>query len=246
VVTVIGQFAFLYFIVAFYVGSTLRGDFAAWNGKPLITGYVAGDTAGNLQFAIHVLGAALVTAGGAIQFIPWVRRNAPAFHRWNGRVYVTLGVVMALGGLWLVWVRGTYLTLYGATSISMVALLILWFGAMTVRNAMRRRIDLHQRWALRLFMVMSAVWFQRIGYMAWIILNAGPAGIGDNMDGPFDILWGFGIFVLPLAILELYLRVKDRGSETAKTLLAGLVLTMTAVMIVGIGGATMFMWLPYL
>ena len=53
-----GQLLFTAFIFAFYYPSSLSGDFAAWNSKPLIKGFVAGDASGNLFFAAHVLMAA--------------------------------------------------------------------------------------------------------------------------------------------------------------------------------------------
>jgi hypothetical protein len=245
-VAAIGQLAFVYFIAVFYIPPTLQGQLEAWNRKALITGYVPGDDAGNLSFAVHVVLAALITASGLLQLLPIVRRRAPAFHRWNGRLFVVLAVVMSLGGLWLVWVRGTYLTMAGAVSISLLGALILLSAAMTVRHAMARRIALHERWALRLFLLASGVWFQRVGYMAWIILNGGPVGIGPQMDGPFDIAWGFGQFMLPLAVLELYFLARRSRSPGARLAVAGLVTVLTLVMAVGIAGTVGIMWWRFL
>lgn len=241
-----GQIAFIWFITAFYLPPTLLGQFEAWNRKALITGYVAGDAAGNLNFAVHVVLAAAITASGLLQLVPAIRRRAPRFHRWNGRIYLVLASIMSLGGLWLVWVRGTYLTIPGAISISMLAVLTLAAGAITLRHAMKRRFALHERWALRLFILVNGVWFQRVGYMAWIILNGGPVGIGPRMDGPFDLAWGFGQFVLPLAALELYFRAKRARSPGAKLAVAGLVTALTLVMAVGIFGTVAIMWWRFL
>jgi hypothetical protein len=241
-----GQMAFVYFIAVFYLPPTLQGQFEAWNRRDLITGYVPGDHAGNLQFAAHVLLGGLITAAGIVQFIPQIRTYAPALHRWTGRLYIVTAFLTAAGGLWLVWGRGTYLTLFGAVSVSILAGLILLSAAMTLRHAMARRIALHRRWALRLFLVVSGVWFQRVGYMAWIILNQGPVGIGPRMDGPFDIVWGFGIFVLPLATLELYFLARDRGGPMAKSVMAGVLVLLTGVMAVGIAGTVLLMWRPFL
>jgi hypothetical protein len=246
IVAVVGQWAFVYYIVAFYAGPTLQGRFEAWNRKDLITGYVAGDRVGNLYFAAHVLMAALITTSGALQLFPQIRARAISFHRWNGRLYILTAFLMAAGGLWLVWVRGTYLTLYGAAGSTVLALLIMTCAAMTLRYALARKIDIHRQWALRTFLVANGVWFQRIGYMAWITLNRGPVGIGKHMDGLFDILWGFGDFFLPLAVLEIYMRVKDQGSALAKSVTATAVFVLTAVMSVGIIGAYMIMWRPLL
>lgn len=243
---VTGQGLFIWFIVSFYYGPTLTGHFEAWNRKDLITGYVAGDHTGNLFFAAHVIVAALVTASGALQLIPYIRQHLIVFHRWNGRFYILMGMLMALDGLWLVWVRGTYLTVWGLISSVLLGGLILGCAAMTLRNALRRRIDLHKKWAMRTFMVMNAVWFQRLGYMAGIILNHGPVGMGKRMDGPFDIVLGFAAYLVPLAVLEVYLRASDSGPAPAKVGVAIGLVVMTGVMGLGIFGAFAFMWRPFL
>src|SRR5512141_1811037 len=83
----LGQWAFLYYIAGFYDVATLRGDFALWNTNThLLKGYVIGDTAGNLAFAFHVLLAAIVTFGGALQLISQSRARLHSVHRWNGRL----------------------------------------------------------------------------------------------------------------------------------------------------------------
>ncbi len=247
VVAVAGQWTFVYYIASFYVGPTVRGEFSAWTrNTDLIKGYVAGDSVGNLYFAAHVLIAALITTSGALQLVPQIRSRAIAFHRWNGRIYILAAFLMALGGLWLIWVRGTWLTLTGAGASTLMAVLIMTFAALTLRSAMTRRIAQHHRWALRTFVVVGGVWFQRLGYMAWTILNRGPVGLGKHMDGPFDIVWGFGCFLLPLAALEIYLRVKASAGAPARFAMSAALVVLTAVMAVGIGGAYLFMWRPLL
>ena len=241
-VAAIGQLAFVYFIARFYIPPTLQGQLEAWNRKALITGYVPGDDAGNFAFGVHVVLAAVITASGLVQLLPVIRRRAPALHRWNGRVFVTLAVVMSLGGLWLVWGRGTYLTIPGAVSISLLGVLTLVAAATTVWHARARRIASHEAWALRLFLLCSGVWFQRVGYMAWIILNGAPVGIGPRMDGAFDIAWGFGQFILPLTVLELYLLARRSMSPGLKASVAALLGLLTLVMAVGIAGTVGIMW----
>src|SRR5258708_20907560 len=87
-VAVIGQWAFLYYIVAFYGASTVTGNFQAWTRNTfLLKGYVAGDTAGNLAFATHVLLAAFIAFGGAIQLIPQIRGRAIVIRRSNSRLF---------------------------------------------------------------------------------------------------------------------------------------------------------------
>ena len=243
-VAVLGQWTFVYYIAAFYGPSTLTGNFAAWNKRDLIKGYVAGDHIGNLYFAAHVLMAGLITTSGALQLFPQIRARAMTFHRWNGRLYIVTAFLMALGGLWMIWVRGTYLTLSGAVSSTILALLIMVFATMTVREGMARRIHAHHRWALRTFLVVNAVWVQRLGYMAWMIMARGPVGVGDHMDGPFDYFLDFGKFVIPLAVLEIYLRARDQSGVAGKISVAATLFALTLLMGVGIVGAYLFMWRP--
>jgi hypothetical protein len=77
VVAAVGQTAFIGFILAFYGVRTATGNFAGWNDKPLIDGYIKGDDAGNAVFAAHVLLASVVTLGGLMQMIPACAANGP-------------------------------------------------------------------------------------------------------------------------------------------------------------------------
>ncbi|WP_447765013.1 DUF2306 domain-containing protein [Sphingopyxis panaciterrae] len=240
-----GQLLFTAFILLYYYPSALSGDFAAWNNKPLIKGFVAGDTAGNLFFAVHVLMAAVITLGGLVQLVPAIRGRRPAIHRWNGRVYLLSALALALGGLWMTWGRGTWLNYIGAIGITLDALLILAFAALAWRAARERRFVDHRRWAIRLFAVASAVWFMRVGYMAWGLATGG-AGIGKAMDGPFDLFLAFANSLLPLAIAELYLRAGAHGTAAAKKGVAALLGLCGLVILAGSAGAWMVMWGPYI
>lgn len=242
----LGQLAFVWFILAHYWRTTLAGDLAAWNDKPLIKGYVAGDTGGNLMFAAHVLLAAIMTLGGLLQLVPQVRSRIPALHRWNGRVFLVTAFVLALGGLWLVWGRGTWLSLVATVPITLNALLILVFGAMAWRRARERRFDAHRRWALRTFMVANGVWFLRVAMMGWVVLNQGPRGLTNDMSGPVDLMLQFGCYLVPLGVLELYFRAQRTGSLAMRRAVAALIVLMTVVMAAGIFGTVALMWGPYM
>jgi hypothetical protein len=239
----VGQWAFVTYILTSYGYTAARGNIAAWSERSL-KGYEPGDTAGNLVFGAHVLMAAVMTFGGALQLVPQIRARARALHRWNGRVFLITAFTISLGGLYLVWVRHATTTLIGEIGITLNALLIFAFGALAWRNAAARNIASHRRWAMRTFMVANGVWFMRLGYMAWTILNQGPVGMGDNLDGPFDIFLGFAAYLVPLAVLEVYLRVRDHGGQMGKAVLAGLLLVLTALTAVGVFGAAAFMWGP--
>ncbi|OJU48863.1 MAG: hypothetical protein BGO02_09555 [Brevundimonas sp. 67-6] len=244
-VAAIGQAAFVWMILAHFGRRTLIGNFAGWNDKPLIKGYAPGDDVGNVMFAIHVLLAAVVTLGGLMQLIPALRRRAPALHRWNGRVFLMTAVVMAVGGLWLTWGRETYLSLISAVAVSVDGALILIFAALAWRTAVQRDFEAHRRWAMRAFLAVNGVWFLRVGLMAWAIATGG-LGMNKTLSGPADVVLQFGAYLIPLALFEAYWRAgrsARRGLQRLTVVAMGLAAAVTAL---GVFGAVVFMWGPYM
>lgn len=240
-----GQWLFVVYIAAFYGGAAARGAFARWNDV-LVGGYVAGGTMGNVVLAAHLLLAVVITIGGPLQLVPWIRTRFLPFHRWNGRLYILTAIVISLAGLYMVWTRGTAGGLAMWVGISINGVLILVAAVTAWRLALARRIAAHRRWALRSFILVSGVWFFRVGLMCWILLNQGPVGIGKDFDGPFVRFWAFGCYLVPLAVLELYLRAQDRGTLAGRYVMAGGLAVLTLGTGIGIVGAAMGMWLPRL
>ena len=244
IVTSLGQALFLGYIIGFYAPPVAVGDIAAWSrNKAVIDGFVAGDAAGNLQFGVHVLMAAILTFGGILQLWPALRRRAAGFHRWNGRVFVAAATVAATGGLWLVWIRGSRLGWASATGITLNALLILVFIALAWRAARARDFATHQRWAMRAFLVVSGVWFLRVGMMAFALIGIGGLGLPKSRAQDFFAVWSFGSTLVPLLVYELYRRAKSPGGSYV---MGGGLLVLTMAMAVGIAGAALMMWAPAL
>ncbi len=244
-VAAVGQAAFIAFILAFYGVRTATGNFAGWNDKPLITGYVKGDDVGNAVFAAHVLLASVVTLAGLMQMIPALRRKWPRLHRWTGRTFLTLAIFLALSGVWMAVVRGTYLSVISAVAILINAALILVFAGLAWRHAVKRRFEQHRLWAIRTFMVVSGVWFLRVGIMGWILVNRGPVGMTDRMSGPADIVLTFGSYLIPLAMLELYGAAQRSAGSVGKLLAAALVAAASVFTAAGVFGTIAFMWVPH-
>lgn len=245
-VAVFGQWAFLYYIAVFYGTSTFAGDFAAWSKNTfLVKGYVAGDTAGNLAFAAHALLAAVTSFGGAIQLIPQVRRYAIGLHRWNGRVFLTTAFGVSLTGLYMIWVRGETTSLVSALGISVNAALIMLCGVLTWRRVLAGDIAAHRRWALRTYLVANAQWFTRVGVFGTFIIAKvlGLSG-GKGFGGAVLQFWTFGCYLLPLAVLEIYLLAKEGGSAPVKFGTAGLLVVLTLLMAAGVFGVSLFVWWP--
>ncbi|MDQ1924117.1 DUF2306 domain-containing protein [Massilia pseudoviolaceinigra] len=245
-VAVLGQLLFAWYVAVFYGGALAHGDLAQWN-KVMPRGYVPGDTAGNAAIGMHMLVAVVITIGGALQLMTPLRRLAPSFHRWNGRVYVVLAVASSLVGLYMVWFRGAVGGLAQHVGISGNAVLIVLCAALAVHHARAGRIALHRRWALRLFLAVSGVWFFRIGLMAWIVANKGPAGFDPvTFQGPFLSFLAFAQYLLPLAVLELYARAQASDSVVARSAMAVAMLVLSVATAAGVAAATMILWLPHL
>jgi hypothetical protein len=247
VTAVIGQWAFLYYIAAFYDAATLSGNFATWSRNTfLLKGYVAGDVDGNSAFAAHALLATIVTFGGALQLIPQLRARFIAVHRWNGRLFLLTALAAAVSGLLMIWVRGSRANFVAGLATSVDALLIIAFALLAWRSARARQTAVHRRWALRTWIVANGVWFQRIGIFGWTTFHHAAVGMTNRFDGWFDLSWAFGCYLLPLGVLELYLRVKSNAGPRGRYAMAAAMLLLTAAMGFGSYSAYMFVWRPFL
>lgn len=240
-IALVGQWAFLAYITAFYGPAMATGDYEAWSALSALgaKAYVPGDETGNRFFGFHALAAGIVAFGGALQLIPQVRNRWPVFHRWNGRVFLLTVTGLALSGFWLVWVRGPAPSDFNDYGTTVNGVLILTFAGLAYRTARARRFVEHQRWALRLYLVSNAQWFMRIGMFAYVVINM-ALGNPPSMRGLFPTLWTFGCFLAPLAVAEFYLRARDRGGNLARLSVAAVLIGLTLAMAAGIFAFGMF------
>lgn len=246
-IAIVGQWLFAYYIAVFYGGTAIQGDFVEWT-KRMIHGFIEGDYMGNAFVLLHILLAFIITFSGPIQFIPILRNRYPLFHRLNGRAYIFTAIVISFGALYMVWSREALVGgLFGQITLSGNALLIIIFSIITIRTAMARNFEVHRRWALRTFIVVSGVWFFRVGFGLWIFLNNGNApGSTQDLTGPFDMFLYLGDYLVPLLFLELYLYAENKGNAFGKFAMAVLLFILAALMAVGIFMAAQIFWLPNL
>ena len=235
-VALIGQWAFFYYIIAFYGASTLAGEFETWNRLEPLSGHASfrpGETLGNTAFGAHALGAGVVAFGGALQLLPFVRKRWPRFHRWNGRVFLFTVTALALSGFYLTFTRRPP-DGFNDRATPVNGVLILGFAALALRFALARNIATHQRWAMRLYLVSNAQWFTRVGVFAYFVI-ASAVGHGPIFRDPFFPFWALGCVLVPLGVLQLYFLAQDRGGPVSRLAmsagLVGLTLAMGAGMV---------------
>jgi hypothetical protein len=240
VVAVFGQLFFAAYVAMFYGGTALNGELDRWDD----VGYQEGNTVRNIVIMLHLLVAMTIMVGGPLQFIATIRQRYPVFHRWNGRVYVTLTALGGLSGLYMIWTRQLDAAQVNRTAMSLEALLIVVAGFLVYRFAVKRKMQQHQEWAFRLFLVASGVWFFRVLLMFWFMVTGGLWIDADTFTGPFLEVLAFGHYLLPLAVYELYLLAKRRGGVYGRYAMAGLMVVCTLITAIGVFAAAMGMWLP--
>jgi hypothetical protein len=244
VVAVLGQLMFAAYITVLYGGGALRGDITVL-ATVMPKGYVPGDLVGNTTIVIHLMLAVLIMLGGAMQLVPQIRARAPWLHRWTGRSYIVSALLVSIGGLYLMWVRGTVGDLSQHLGTSFNAVLMVTFGVLAWRAARAREFREHRRWAMRLFLVASGVWFFRLGLMLSLIVFRRPVGFDmDLFTGPFLTALTFGQTLFPLAVLEAYFWAQERAGARGKVAVGAALAVLTVAMAAGIFAASMGMWLP--
>jgi tetratricopeptide (TPR) repeat protein len=245
VVVLIGQFVFAFSIASFYSLTAFRGGLQSWNTR-LPNGYVAGDTLGNSALIGHILFAAVISFAGALQLIPRLRNSFPAFHRWNGLLYLLAAFTQGISGLYLVSSgRKVVGDLSQHVGLWISAALMILCAAMALRYALLRDFKTHRKWAFRLFLVASGSWFFRVGlFLSFLIFN-GPFGFDPNtFTGPFLTSLTFAEFLLPLAVLEIYFQAQERPGVLRRAATAFILVVLALGIGAGSFAFTMAMSLP--
>ena len=238
-VIVIGQVLFAASVATFYGRAASRGDFDAWN-RTMTHGHVPGERLSNIAVGIHLASAAIIILSGALQLLSQLRRHAPAFHRWNGRLYFAAAVTVSLAGLYMLWFRGTIGDLSQHLGQSLDGVLILLFALLAVRTALARNFRAHGRWAMRLYLVVSASLFIRAGFVLSIPLGIDAA----TSTGPFFTIMSYAQYLVPLGVLELYWLARDRAGTPGRMAMAAGLSVLTLLLGIGIAGATTVLFLP--
>jgi len=154
-------------------------------------------------------------------------------------------VAVSVAGLYMTWIRGSVGDNPQHIGSTLNAILIWLCTAMALRYALVRDFKTHRRWALRLFLVVSASFFIRIGLFLTLAIFKNPVGFDPTtFTGPLLTFMTFAQYLVPLAVLEIYLRAQDRPGALRRMATAGLLFLLTLAMAAGILVLTMGVWLP--
>lgn len=158
---------------------------------------------------IHIFAASLALLLGPWQFIGVVRKRWPALHRWIGRVYLGVGVL--LGGT-----AGLYMAVYsfgGPVSVSgfgLAALLWLYTGLRGYSVARSGDFGAHRAWMIRSF----ALAFAAVTLRAQL---GTCFGVGLSFESFYPVL-AWSCWVPNLLVAELLIRSDRSAPRTQPSL----------------------------
>lgn len=234
-IALLGQWVFAWYIFNTYAIAPAQGAPARWDDLPLI--YAA-------AFIVHVGLALGIFVGGSLQLLPIIRARAPGFHRWNGRIYLFCIAIASISGLYMIWFHSDVGGLGVQIGTSVSALLAFYFGWHTIRYARMGNFSAHRRYALRLFITASAVWFFRLQLMLWLMLSGGKGINPETFHGPALVVVSFTQYIIPLLLLEFYFAASASQKNWRKIVLAIVLTLMSLLTALGVYAASIGMWFP--
>jgi len=245
IVTAIGQWLFVAYILGYYGLRFAENGVGGFAGTQLTNGFIAGDRMGNIALAIHILVAGLIIAAGQIQLMPAIRNKLPLLHRASGWFFMVASVIVSIAGLYLTWSRERVIgSLIQDLGVTGSGVLVILFVPIALYYAIKRNFAAHRRWALRLFMVVSAVWFLRLMIFGWFIATGGIGIDSKTFTGPFLDVASFAQYLLPLAVLELYFWACKPHNQRYQTAVASLIFVCCAMMAIGVFAIGSVAWFP--
>jgi hypothetical protein len=225
------------YIVVHYGGAVPAGGMEDWNAT-LPDLYEAQTPAASAGIGLHFMAGAILLLLGPVQLIGAVRREAPAVHRWIGRVYAGAAFLAGAGGLAFIALKGTVGGWMMTIAFAAYGALMVVAAVETVRHAMARRIEAHRAWAIRLFALAIGSWLYRMGYgLFFAFMGREHPGHTPAFSGWFDYVMDWAFFVPPLLIAEMFIRARRSGGSAAGRLSAAAAMTAGALFI---GYATYF------
>lgn len=169
--------------------------------------YTPGGTVANIAIFSHMILGAVAMVLVPFQPVAWLRRRYPWLHRIAGRVIVTASIVVALGGLAYIALRGTIAGPLMDAGFALYGALMLCCAVQALRHARAGDVARHSEWALRLAVLVMGSLIFRLHYVIWYSLTDGLWS-NAQLTGPFDQVQYFAFYMPYLAALEIWLRAR--------------------------------------
>lgn len=231
------------FILSFYFVALIRGNTAQWN-EVLPGLYDTRTESATLGIGLHFAAGGIILILGCIQLIDGVRSKYPALHRWLGRLYVLASVLVAIGGLTFVFLKGTIGGTLMDIAFTGYGVLMLLAAFETYRHARAGRFERHRAWAIRLFALAIGSWLYRMDYGFWLLFTDG-LGHTSNFTGPFDYFMDFFFYLPNLLVAEVFIgRWKILRSNLAKWFATGGLFVASLFLILATYFFTKELWGP--
>lgn len=154
---------------------------------------------------LHILSSSLFCFVGAVLFLPSIRRQRPAAHRFIGRVIAVAGCMSAVTGLWMTHFYVFSDALQGAALYWVRMVLGTWmigFIIWAVIAIRSRNVFRHSASMVRAYAIGQGASTQTVLGISWIIV-VGSEAMGPARDGLMISAW-----VVNLLAAEIFIRAK--------------------------------------
>jgi uncharacterized membrane protein len=151
---------------------------------------------------LHAIGGVTALLAAPLQFVKWVRRRWPSFHRATGRVYMGACAIGAPAGFMLA--LGTTAGPFASVGFAIPALLWALFTWAGWRAAVDRRFAAHRNWMLRSYALTSTAITLRLMLPA-------SAMMGIGFDHAYPVIAWIS-WLTNLALFEVFIR-RERGTQ---------------------------------
>lgn len=243
-IALIGQWLFALYIIVLYALPTLFGNTELTLSLMLGKGVSGESKTDTFVFFTHIVPASLMALSGLLQLFPSVRRSYPTFHRYNGRMFFILGLSGAITGMYLSFSNHPSIFEIGALGVRINGLLIPVAIGFAWYFAVNKNFKAHQRFAIHSFLLINGVWTFRLYLFGWYMLNQGPNGNTDTLDGPADIAISFACYFAPMVIAEMIFWAQRQRNNRIVWWAASLTCVGIVTTFIGIIAASMFNWIP--
>ncbi|WP_371187005.1 DUF2306 domain-containing protein [Thalassotalea maritima] len=239
-----GQWMFALYIFAQFTIPWITGELDESLFTHMIRGYRNGEIFSNAVLLLHIIPVMFINLSATFQLIPYIRVRFPAFHRWNGRLFLVVGFFGAISGLYMTWGIGSRLSDVGSIGVTLNGILLPIFVYYAWQTALQKNFASHRRLAVHTFILINGVWNVRLYLMGWFMVNQGPLGNSKQIDGPADIAISFASYLLPMVVAEIVFWAERKNQVRPKLIAALSVSCLALITIVGVYAASTKMWIP--